>query len=96
MLLALRSAYRVSKVKFVGFDSSPKLVEAMRQGELHGLVLQDPLRMGYLAVKTMVAHLRGESVRQRIDTGVHMATPENMDTQAMRDLLSPPFQKYLN
>ena len=34
--------------------------------------------MGYLAVKTMVAHLDGEEVDAQIDTGVYLATPENM------------------
>ncbi len=96
MLRALQSANRAGKVKFVGFDSSPKLVEALRKGEMHGLVLQNPLRMGYLGVKTIVAHLRGEPVKQRIDTGVGVATKENMDTPKMAELLAPPFAKYLD
>ena len=32
--------------------------------------LQDPVKMGYLGVKTMVAHLKGGAVERRIDTGV--------------------------
>ena len=36
--------------------------------------------MGYLGVKTMVAHLKGEKVERTIDTGVHLATRDNMDT----------------
>ena len=52
------------KVKFVGFDASPNLVKGLRDGALDGLVVQDPVQMGYLGVKTMVAHLKGEQVER--------------------------------
>ena len=77
------------KVRFVGFDASDNLVRALRDGHIHGLVLQDPVRMGYLGVKTMVSHLKGEKVERRIDTGVHIATPESMDDPKMKELLAP-------
>src|SRR5438034_935830 len=57
------------KVRFVGFDASPNLVGALDAGDLDGLVVQDPVRMGYLGVETMVAHMRGQPVEKVIDTG---------------------------
>src|SRR5262249_18557791 len=42
MLRALQNAGRAGKVKFVGFDASKKLVEALTAGQIHGLVLQNP------------------------------------------------------
>ncbi|GMU23711.1 MAG: hypothetical protein AMXMBFR13_37890 [Phycisphaerae bacterium] len=95
MLLALQQAGRAGQVKFVGFDSSEKLIQAMKDGHIHGLVLQDPLNMGYLAVKTLAAYLRGEEVKTRIDTGSQVATPDNMGEPRIQELLSPPFAKYL-
>jgi ribose transport system substrate-binding protein len=95
MLRALQDAGLAGQVKFVGFDSSEKLVQALRDGELHGLVLQDPMNMGYLGVKTMVRHLRGETVDARIDTGSAVATRENMQDPDMQRLLSPDFEKWL-
>jgi ribose transport system substrate-binding protein len=95
MLRALQEAGLAGQVKFVGFDSSDKLVQALEAKELHGLVLQNPFRMGELGVRTMVKHLRGEEVEKRIDTGVAVATPENMDEPEIRDLLSPDLSKYL-
>jgi ribose transport system substrate-binding protein len=95
MLRALQDGGLAGKVKFVGFDSSEMLVAALRKGELHGLVLQDPIRMGYLAVKTLVAHLRGEPVPPRIDTGSTVATPANMDDPAIRALLEPDYRRWL-
>ncbi len=96
MLRALESGGFAGKVKYVGFDSSERLVQGLRKGYIHGLVLQDPINMGYLGVKTMMAHLRGEKVEKRIDTGSAVATPENMDEPRMKNLLEPDFKKWLN
>jgi ribose transport system substrate-binding protein len=51
--------------------------------------------MGYLGVMTMIEHLQGKKVEKRIDTGVYVVTPENMNTPAMKELLNPPLEKYL-
>ncbi len=77
------------KVRFVGFDSSEKLIEALGKGEISGLVIQNPFQMGYLGVKTAVAYIRGETVEKRIDTGVIIATPENMTVPEVAKLLRP-------
>jgi ribose transport system substrate-binding protein len=81
------------KVHFVGFDASPNLIQGLKDGVLDGIVLQDPVRMGYLAVKTLVAHIKGEKVEKRIDTGVHVATKENMEQPGMRELVYPELAK---
>ena len=62
----------------------------MRAGKLDGLVLQNPFNMGYLAVKTLVAHLRKERIESRIDTGASLIDKTNMDQPEMKALLSPP------
>jgi ribose transport system substrate-binding protein len=90
MLLALQKMGLAGKLKFVGFDSSDKLLEAMKKGELDGLVVQDPFKIGYLAVKTMAAHLRKENVEKRIDTGAKLVTKDNLETPEIKDLLRPP------
>jgi ribose transport system substrate-binding protein len=82
-------------VKFVGFDSSPKLVQALQQGHIHALVLQNPLKMGYLGVKQIVYHLKGLEIESLIDTGVYIATRENMDDPDIKALLEPDFSSYL-
>lgn len=89
-LKALDNADMAKQVKFVGFDPNERMVQAMRDGKMHGIVVQDPVKMGYLAVKTIVAHLKGEHVEKRISTGEYLATPENMDTEEMKRLLNPP------
>lgn len=87
MLLALRQAGLAGKVKFVGFDTSPPLIEALRQGEIDALVAQDPTRMGHAGVTTLVAHLKGDTVPATIDTGVRLITRDNLDTPEVQQLL---------
>jgi ribose transport system substrate-binding protein len=95
MLRALQDGGHAGSVKFVGFDSSPKLVQAMRDRELLGLVLQNPFAMGYEGVTVMVRHLRGEKVPRKIDTGVFVATPENMRQPDVAARLEPDLSRWL-
>src|SRR6266404_2387796 len=82
-------------VKMIGFDAGSQSVADMKAGDVQGLVVQNPVKMGYLGVMTIVKHLQGEKVDKRIDTGVVLVTPENMEQPDISDLLHPPFDKYL-
>ncbi len=95
MLRALQDAGWAGQVTFVGFDSSELLVRAIERGELHGLVLQNPFQMGYVGVKTLMAHKRGEPVPRRIDTGSVVATPENRNDPAVKAMLEPDLKTWL-
>jgi ribose transport system substrate-binding protein len=92
MLLALQDMKLAGKVSFIGFDSSQSFVDAMRNKQMDGTVLQSPFNMGYLGVKTMVEHLSGKPVEKRIDTGVALVTPDNLDDPKIKELLRPPVQ----
>jgi ribose transport system substrate-binding protein len=96
MLRALDDAGKAGKVRFVGFDASVKLVDALGQGKIDGLVIQDPFRMGEVGVSLLLAHLKGQPVDRRVDTGAVMVTKDNMAQPAIRALLSPDLAKYLN
>jgi ribose transport system substrate-binding protein len=95
MLLALQDIKKAGKVAFIGFDSSQVFIDAMRNKELNGIVVQDPFKMGNLGVKTMVDHLLAKPIEKRVDTGVELITPANMDAQRSKELLNPPIDKYL-
>ena len=95
-LRGLEQDGRAGKIFFVGFDSSEKLVQGLEEGKIHGLTLQNPFKMGYLGVKTAVDHIQGGSVEQRIDTGVVMVTPDNMNDPEIRQVLLPDLSTYLN
>ncbi len=88
-LRALQDRGLAGKVIHIGFDASAKLIEALENGEIRGLVLQDPFAMGYLSLKTAVAHLRGEPYEKTVATALVLATPENMNEPQVRRLLRP-------
>lgn len=96
MLRALQEAGLAGKVRFVGFDSSTKLVAGLKQGEIDALILQNPMRMGYLGVKTMVQHVRRQTIEKRLDTGVVLVTPHNADQPEIKDLLTPDLKPWLS
>jgi ribose transport system substrate-binding protein len=95
MLRALQDAGCAGNVSFVGFDSSTKLVEALQNKNINALVVQNPFRMGYDGVTTVVKHLRGEKVDRKVDTGVTLVTPANMDQPEIKQLLSPDLGQWL-
>ena len=95
MLRVLQDNGWAGKVKFVGFDASASLVKSLRDGDLDALVVQDPVRMGYLGVKTVVSHLKGEKVERRIDTGVRVIARDEMDTPEAKELLQPDLDRWL-
>ena len=88
-LLALEDAGKAGKIRFIGFDTSDVFVKAMRDGKLQGIVVQNPFRMGELGVKTLVDHLLGRKIESRVDTGVTLITPANLDTPEAKKLLHP-------
>jgi ribose transport system substrate-binding protein len=95
MLRVLQDNGWAGKVRFVGFDASDSLVKSLRDGHIDALVVQDPVRMGYLGVKTLVAHIKGEKVERRIDTGVRVVSRTDMDTPEAKELLKPDLDKWL-
>jgi len=95
MLRVLQDNNWAGKVKFVGFDASDTLVKGLAAGNLDALVLQDPVNMGYLGVKTMAAHLRGDKVDARVDTGVRLITREHMNDPDAQELLHPDLSRWL-
>lgn len=88
MLGALKDNGLAGKIKFVGFDATPALVDALKAGDIQALVAQDPTRMGYLGVQTCVSQIRGTKVDAMVDTGVRLITPESLS--------EPDTRKFLN
>jgi ribose transport system substrate-binding protein len=79
----------LDQLQIVGFDSSDMMVASLKKGELQGFVVQNPMQIGYLGVKTMVEHLAGKPVEPRIDTGATLITVENIGQPKIQKLLNP-------
>ena len=96
MLRVLQDNGWAGKVRFVGFDASDSLVKALTAGHIDALVVQDPMRMGYLGVKTIVSHIKGEKVERRIDTGVRVVSKADMELPEVKELLKPDLDRWLH
>jgi ribose transport system substrate-binding protein len=83
------------KVKLVGFDSSPTLLEGLRTGVIDSLVLQDAFQMAYQGLKTLIDYRAGHTPPKRIDMPPALATHEQLNDPKIRQLLNPDIQKYL-
>ncbi len=105
--LRLKSLGLIKPVHLMGFDSSEPLLNALADGEIDGLILQDPYLMGYLSVWALVRHLRGDDVASDgkvLGTGEHVITRANLESlstielfsraaQAKRAIPAPAFKK---
>lgn len=75
------------KIKLVGFDSSLEEIRLLEQGVFEGIVIQNPYKMGYLAVESAYQVLKGEQVKENIDSGAKLITREEMFTEENQKLL---------
>ena len=90
---ALRS--RPRKVKLVGFDWSPTLLDDLKSGLIDSLVIQDPFKMGYQAVLSAVKHLEGQPVTRIVELAPQLIDRGNLNDAAIQAQLHPDLQKYL-
>lgn len=97
MVDVLRSQGLGGKVPVMGFDASKPLLQAVRDGDLIGSILQDPYRMGYVSTWVCVRHLRGEDVnagrtQMHLSTGEYLVTKQNVDSEFVHGLYDPAAQ----
>jgi ribose transport system substrate-binding protein len=90
MLLALQNLDLAGKVKFVGFDTPAPAVEALKKGEISALIAQDPARMGYLCIKTIVDNIRGKKIPLNVNVEVRVITCDNLNDPDIQKVLALP------
>ena len=90
---ALRS--RHGKIKLVGFDWSPALLNDLNSGLIDSLVIQDPFSMGYQSIMAAVQHLDGQSVSKIVDLEPKLIDRENVNAPDVQAQLHPDLKKYL-
>ncbi len=86
---------RGSKIKLVGFDSSPMLLTLLEQGWIDSLVIQDPFKMGETAVDEAVKALRREKTPKKIFLPPRVVTLANLHDPDVQTQLHPPLSRYL-
>ena len=74
------------KILAVGFDSGALQQDAIRKGIFVGSVTQDPIQIGYQAVKLAVEAAQGKEVKD-VDTGSKWYDAKNIDSDEIKALL---------
>jgi len=90
---AIRSRNLSGKVKLVTFDFSETHVEALKDGTIDVMLVQDPFRIGYEAVKSLAEKLRGQTPVKRLDLPARVIVKADLDNPEVRALLSPEWLK---
>ena len=93
--LALKSRGLAGKVKFVAFDSSDTMIEDLKNGVIDAMVVQDPFKMGFEAVETLVEKLQGQTPPKKIDLAPHLIQRADLDKPEVHALLYPDVKKYI-
>lgn len=84
-----------TRVKLVGFDWSPTLLDDLKSGVIDSLVAQDPFRMGYDSVKSAVAKLDGQTVQKIQNLAPRLVDRDNINTPDVQAQINPDLKKYL-
>lgn len=96
LALALKGRGLNGKIKVVGFDSNEVMIDDLRNGTYSALVVQDPFRIGYEAVKTIATKLTGGDPPQRLDLPPVLVTAAKLENPEIQKLINPDVRKYLN
>ena len=86
---------RGSKVKLVGFDSSPVLLDELQAGWIDSVVIQDPFKMGETAVDEAVKAVHQEKTPKQIFLPPRLVNAENLNNSDVHAQLYPDLAKYL-
>jgi ribose transport system substrate-binding protein len=86
---AIRGRRLSRKVKLVTFDSSELHIEALRDGTIDVMLVQDPYRIGYEAVKSLAQKLSGRTPARRLELAARSVVRADLDSPETMALLFP-------
>jgi ribose transport system substrate-binding protein len=87
---------RQSKVRLVGFDWSPALIDELKAGTVDSLVAQDPFQIGYQSVRAALQALRKEPVEKVKKLAPRLLTAQDLTLPDVQKLLNPDLKRYLD
>jgi len=90
---AVRSRGLSGKIRLVTFDFSDAHVEALKDGVIDVMLVQDPFRIGYEAVKSLAEKLRGRMPQKRLDLPARVIVKRDLDKPEVQALLFPDWLK---
>jgi ribose transport system substrate-binding protein len=76
---AIKELKKTGKIVVIGYDSGKLQKDAIRSGLMAGAITQNPVGIGYEAVKAAVNAINGESLPTEVDTGFYWYDKDNID-----------------
>ncbi|HLG98568.1 MAG TPA: substrate-binding domain-containing protein [Bryobacteraceae bacterium] len=89
---AIRARGLSGKIKLVTFDSSDMHIEALKDGTIDVMLVQDPYRIGYEAVRSLAMKLNGQTPPPQIDLKVHEIRRADLGQPEVQALLFPKWR----
>ena len=86
-LEALQKSERTHDVTLMGFDTSEELMTALDNGEISGLIVQNPFGMGYASVVAAARTVLQNGNEAVVDTGYTWVTQDNLDDESIQNML---------
>jgi ribose transport system substrate-binding protein len=86
---ALRTRGLSGSVRLVTFDSSEDHLQALKDGAVDVMLVQDPFRLGYEAVKSLAEKLRGGTPVKQLNLPVRVIRRADLEKPEIRALLAP-------
>jgi ribose transport system substrate-binding protein len=87
---AIKSRGQSGKVKLITFDFSDAHVEALRDGTIDIMLVQDPYRIGYETVRALAEYLQGKTPTKRVDLPARVIVKADLEKPEIRALLKVP------
>lgn len=86
---ALRGRGMAGKVKLITFDFSKTHVEALRDGTVTAMMVQDPFQLGYQSVRSLVQKLNGENPPKHQDLPARVILKADLAKPEIQNLVEP-------
>lgn len=74
-------------VILMGFDAGKEQMEALKNGEIKGLVVQNPFGIGYASVVAAARTILQSGNEAEVNTGFIWVTQENMEEESIQNML---------
>ena len=86
-LSALKEAEKTDEIVLTGFDAGEAQIEALKNGEIEGLAVQNPFGIGYASVVAAARSILQTGNEALVDTGYVWVTNENMEDASIKNML---------
>lgn len=84
---AIRSMEKTDDIVMMGFDAGKDQLDALEDGSIDGLVVQNPFGMGYATVVAAARTILEIGNEAQVDTGFVWVDSENMDDESIQPML---------